>query len=48
MHANESPVFDDQQVADYLLRHPTIFEHHAELLTRVQLRSAHGPQAVSL
>ena len=48
MHANESPVFDDQQVADYLLRHPTFFEHHAELLTRVQLRSAHGPQAVSL
>ncbi len=46
MHANESPVFDDQQVADYLLRHPTFFEHHAELLTRVQLRSAHGPQAV--
>ncbi len=34
-------------MADYLLRHPTFFEHHAELLTRVQLRSAHGPQAVS-
>lgn len=48
MHTNDSPVFDDQQVLDYLLRTPAFFEHHAQVLTRVQLRSGHGPQAVSL
>ncbi len=39
---------NDQQIAAYLLQHPEFFEHHAELLTQVQLHSSHGRQAVSL
>ena len=48
MHTPNSPVFSDQQVADYLLQHPEFFEHHAELLAKVQLRSGHDQRVISL
>ena len=46
MHSNNP--LHDQQIAAYLLHNPEFFEHHAELLTQVQLSSGHGPRAVSL
>lgn len=48
MHTPHSPVFSDQHIADYLLQHPEFFEHHAELLAKVQLSSGHDQRVISL
>ncbi|WP_027017104.1 DUF484 family protein [Comamonas composti] len=48
MNNNTDTALTEETIVEYLLLHPEFFEHHAELLTRVQLVSSHGPRAVSL
>lgn len=48
MNSIETSAMNDASIAEYLLQHPEFFEHHAQVLTRVQLSSGHGQRAVSL
>ncbi|MDO4593560.1 MAG: DUF484 family protein [Comamonadaceae bacterium] len=48
MNSTDTPAVNEASIAEYLLQHPEFFEHHAEMLTRVQLSSGHGSRAVSL
>lgn len=39
---------DPSDVADYLKNHPEFFEHHADMLTQLQIPDRHGDRAISI
>lgn len=39
---------EPSEVADYLKSHPEFFEHHADMLTQLQIPDPHGDRAISI
>ena len=48
MNANEFAPITERDIAEFLIQNPGFFERNAELLSAVQLGSAHGQRVVSL
>ncbi len=48
MNANEFAPITERDIAEFLIQNPGFFERNAELLTAVQLGSAHGQRVVNL
>ena len=48
MNANEFAPITERDIAEFLIQNPGFFERNAELLSAVQLGSAHGQRVVNL
>ena len=48
MNANDLAPLTERDIAEYLIQNPGSFQRHSDLLTSIQLGSAHGQRVVSL
>ena len=48
MNANDLAPLTERDIAEYLIQNPGFFQRHSDLLTSIQLGSAHGQRVVSL